>query len=261
MAYKHLAETLINKNGYGCIYCITNTVNGKQYIGQTRKEYVSARWSEHKYNTKNNKENMKLYDAMRKYGVENFIFEVIEFDVPIEKLWDKEIYYIDKLKTLFPNGYNFAKGGGGTLGVEPWDKGHHRSDETKEKIREAYTEKKRKEASIRMSGKNNPMYGRSGKLNPMYNVHKYGTENPFFGKHHSDETKTRLSKANNERKKQVVMIDIDTDEELCVFESLSKAREYLVNNGFKKADDAAISKCARGIYKTVYKHKWKFVGE
>ena len=62
------------------IYKIENLVNGKCYIGQSK--YIEKRWTDHKSNAFNSiqKDQYKypLYRAIRKYGLENFSFEVIE---------------------------------------------------------------------------------------------------------------------------------------------------------------------------------------
>lgn len=255
----HLKETLINKPGYGCIYCITNKVNGMQYIGQTSKEYIKSRWSSHKNCAKNHRENMILYDAIREFGQENFTFEVVLSDVPISELWDKEIEYIEKYNTFYPNGYNSTKGGGGTLGFEPWDKGIKRNEDDVKKIKDAITEERKQEMSRRMKGKNNPMYGRVGALNPFYGKGFYGETNSFYGKHHTDETREKLSVLKDEQKKKVIMIDKDTQDSIRVFESLASAAKFLKENTeFIKADDSAISKCAKGKSKIAYGYKWKF---
>lgn len=75
------------------IYKITNTINGKVYIGQSR--YISERWKAHRTRSRSqNKEyDTHLYCAMRKYGLENFIFEVIE-ECSIEELSEKELKWI-----------------------------------------------------------------------------------------------------------------------------------------------------------------------
>ncbi len=56
------------------IYKITNTINGKAYVGQTVQSNPRARWYQHKENAK--KQKHPLYCAMRKYGVHNFKFEI-----------------------------------------------------------------------------------------------------------------------------------------------------------------------------------------
>lgn len=52
---------------------------------------------------------------MNKYGVDNFIFEIIE-EVPNKILNEREVYWIKKLNSIIPNGYNMTTGGEGTPG-------------------------------------------------------------------------------------------------------------------------------------------------
>lgn len=90
------------------IYKITNQTNGKIYIGQSIN--IQERWKSHIYNC--NKEdyygyNYPLYQAFRKYGLENFKFEVIE-ECSKEQLNEKEYFYIDYFQCYSYNnkGYN-----------------------------------------------------------------------------------------------------------------------------------------------------------
>lgn len=95
------------------IYKITNQINGKSYIGQSIN--IEKRWHEHQL-TANNEDfyghtRMPLYPALKKYGISNFIFEVIE-ECKIEELDDKEIYWIAYYDTTNPSkGYNLLSGG------------------------------------------------------------------------------------------------------------------------------------------------------
>lgn len=98
----------------GFIYCFTNKVNNKQYIGQTINS-TNERYNNHKsnYQNENSKEyNSLLHKAFRKYGFENFKYEIIAKDIDdIDILNLLEIYYIEKYDTLMPKGYNIEKGG------------------------------------------------------------------------------------------------------------------------------------------------------
>ena len=58
----------------GYIYKITNTVNGKSYVGKTEKT-IQERWKGHLNNIKKYKDKLPLYRALDKYGKENFIIE------------------------------------------------------------------------------------------------------------------------------------------------------------------------------------------
>lgn len=82
------------------IYQIINNINGKGYIGQSRN--IEKRWLAHK----ESKEDYPLYKAFRKYGVENFTFQILE-ECSIEDLNEKEKFYI---KTEHSE-YNQTEGG------------------------------------------------------------------------------------------------------------------------------------------------------
>lgn len=88
------------------IYKIQNLINGKIYIGQS--VHIKTRFNQHKNEAKNGN-TRPLYNAIRKYGVENFSFEVIE-ECSKEKLNEREIYWIKKYDS-FHNGYNLTPGG------------------------------------------------------------------------------------------------------------------------------------------------------
>lgn len=68
------------------LYQITNLINGKLYIGQTNN--IEKRWSNHKCC---NCPDMAIAKAIKKYGVENFKFEVLFRNVPIEEIDELEI--------------------------------------------------------------------------------------------------------------------------------------------------------------------------
>jgi group I intron endonuclease len=93
----------------GYIYKITNTVNNKVYIGQTRKD-PDNRWKGHQYSLKNNKGCPLLMRAFRKHGLDKFKFEVIIicFD---EARFELEKYYIKKNNSFGDGGYNANEGG------------------------------------------------------------------------------------------------------------------------------------------------------
>lgn len=90
----------------GFIYKITNKVNGKSYIGQTRYT-VEFRWRQHQHK----KDNVYFHNAIHKYGVENFLVETLE-ECDYKDLNSREIFYIAKYNT-FKDGYNLTIGGDG----------------------------------------------------------------------------------------------------------------------------------------------------
>lgn len=97
----------------GIIYCITNLINNKLYIGQTHRN-LQERWNEHLAAGNDLDNNLPLYRAMRKYGQDNFSIAIIE-QCPDEELNEKEQYWIKQKQTwiaLYPDkGYNVTNGG------------------------------------------------------------------------------------------------------------------------------------------------------
>ena len=88
------------------IYKITNTVTGDFYIGSSKN--VKQRWKEHKCPSKWKRySNNPLYQDMRKYGLENFVFEILEVVEP-DELKEKEQWFIETLKPTYNS--NRAKG-------------------------------------------------------------------------------------------------------------------------------------------------------
>lgn len=97
----------------GTIYKITNKINGKIYIGQTRRN-ESERWQQHIKSSKYNycsDYNTILHQAIRKYGTENFEVQIIE-KCDFSLLNSKEIYWIQYYDSQ-KNGYNITNGGYG----------------------------------------------------------------------------------------------------------------------------------------------------
>lgn len=94
----------------GFIYKITNKVNGKIYIGQTRFT-VEHRFKQHIKNFNIEHRKQPLYAAFAKYGLENFTVETIE-SVDCSKLNEREIYWIAYYNS-FKEGYNATLGGNG----------------------------------------------------------------------------------------------------------------------------------------------------
>lgn len=91
------------------IYCFTNLINNKKYIGSTISQ-PNIRYNQHIYNATHetsHQYNYPLYQAIRKYGIENFSFEIIEQkDCSEFEIRQLEQKYIIQLNTLSPNGYN-----------------------------------------------------------------------------------------------------------------------------------------------------------
>jgi len=93
------------------IYKITNTVSGKCYVGETTCKDPEERWRRHKETIKRGKGCPALRDAVNKYGVDKFTFEVIR-ECSLEERFDIERDLIKEYNSQVPNGYNILLGGG-----------------------------------------------------------------------------------------------------------------------------------------------------
>ena len=128
------------------IYKYQNKINGKIYIGQSID--IERRQYNHKssaYNEKANDYNSQFHQAIRKYGLENFDFEIIAELTPEEytrqTLNQLEIFFI-KYYDSFKNGYNATEGGDDAFGnnIHPGEKNGRAklNEEDVRYIRECY---------------------------------------------------------------------------------------------------------------------------
>ena len=87
------------------IYKITNKINGKVYIGQSIN--IEKRWKQHI-----NDPGYNIHNAIKKYGKENFSFEVL-LECPVDMLdvWESDM--INLYDCVAPKGYNIVPNGKG----------------------------------------------------------------------------------------------------------------------------------------------------
>ena len=158
---------------FNYIYKITNEINGKIYIGKHSTDNLNDGYMG---------SGVVLRQAIKKYGLENFTKEILEFCYKEVELNDLEKHYIDKYKSTNSNiGYNLTKGGDGTLGLTPWLKGKHLSDEIKKKMSEA----KKGKHYIKMS--------EAKKGRHLSDEHKRKLSELGKGRHHSEESRRKMS--------------------------------------------------------------------
>ena len=183
----------------GIIYGYTNLESDKMYIGQTL--HPERRWNEHRY-CKNPTGWHKDYQN----NPEKYEYSVIEYDVPEDKLDEREIFWISFFDS-YNNGYNLTEGGHSVRGYKYTDEvkqkiseslkgennpmyGKHLSDEAKKKISDA-NKKHWQDPEYLKKMQNRPK--QCGDKNGMYGDHRFaGENNPMYGKKHSEETRKKM---------------------------------------------------------------------
>jgi len=122
--YTQLSKTILDEptNRYCEIYKIVNLSTNKIYVGQAvshilnHKKYRpygrEGRFRCHISEAFSTKKNQSHYlnNAIRKYGIENFVVELIEY-CEINDADKRETHYIKEFNSLYPNGYNLKNGG------------------------------------------------------------------------------------------------------------------------------------------------------
>ena len=169
--------------------------NGKMYIGKTTKT-LSERICQHKSDSNRHK-NYAFYNAMNKYGFDNIKWEIIDDTAKNENdLSQKEIYWIKYYNTYVHAGN--SNGYNTTLGGEGVS-GLKYSDESKKNLRKI----------------------------------RQGDGNAFYGKHHTNETKEKMSKSKMGKYKGKNNPNYDnkwTDEQKSKMSSINKGRLSGKNN-------------------------------
>jgi len=161
------------------IYKFTNKINGKSYIGFTCRGF-ELRMYEHVYlSTK--KSNFKFHQALKKYGIDNFNYEILENNILSRADANiREIYYIELFNT-FRNGYNMTKGGS-------YQSEYILTETSREKMRNA-------KLGTTQSFETKTKRSKSLKGVPKSEQHKINSGNALKGKRRSDETKINISQS------------------------------------------------------------------
>lgn len=158
------------------IYCFHCVSTGKKYIGKTINE--KRRLLQHEYNWKYSyKGKSKFYSAIKKYGIENFIYGIIE-ECEKNELNKKEKYYINLYNT-FENGLNMTYGGESG--------GNKHSEETKKKMSKSRKGKKQTDNWIYKRNESRKINGKkwSDESREKLRLSKLGKPSPKKGKTYS----------------------------------------------------------------------------
>ena len=210
------------------IYIIKNLINNKVYIGQSID--IKARWEKHK---KSN-DNCAIHKAFKKYGLNNFSFEVIEECLP-ELLDERETFWIKEYNS-YEKGYNMTLGGGGSLkkAVQCFDE-LGRFVKEYNSISEAALDTNTSSEKIIAVCQHYPQRFYAGNFQWKY----------------SDDKTTAIQPREKQKSKEIYQFNLN-GEFIQKFSSLTTAANSL------KVDKSKICACCHGRQKTAYGYQWSY---
>lgn len=168
------------------IYKVINNINDKLCIGQTRNSDIKVRWKQHVRDSRKDN-NIVLYKAFRKYGIENFSIEILCKNIDnVPQLNYIEKYFIAFLETNnSKKGYNCTEGG---EGVQLFGEDNHNFGKKNLKLSE---------------------FNHSRKGQKLSYSHKENISKSNLGRKHSLESKLKMSEAKKKSWKLGVYENID----------------------------------------------------
>jgi hypothetical protein len=189
------------------LYKTTNTLTGKFYIGVHSTSnlddgYIGS--------------GKQIKDAIKKYGRDVFVREILEYFESREKAFIRESEIVTEDFIKNSNNYNMGIGGLG---------GNTKTEEIKRQVSKklkgrVFTEEHSKKKSLAQTGEKNHRYGKSNPNNPVL----YGKDNGMFEKTHSEATKKMIS---DNRK----LAKVEHTQELIEALSLACKGKLWYNNG------------------------------
>lgn len=239
--------------------------SGKRYIG------ITSTKPEKRWQNGNGYKGQVFYNAIKKYGWDNFEHIIIATDLSEEQAKEMEIELIREWdSTNRDKGYNITKGGEGANGLTRTEehkrklseanKGRTHTEEARKKISEAnkgkiVSEEAKRKMSEAKKGENHPMYGKHSTEETKRKISE-GNKRKIV----SEETKRKLSEANkgenNPRVKSVIAII--NDKIFGVFDYVKQGAEYF------NCVNSHISQCCKGKLKSCgkyngYKIVWRYI--
>lgn len=211
------------------VYMHTNRINGKKYIGITSQKYVTGRW----HNGEGYKQQRRFYSAIKHYGWDGFVHEVLFSDLSKDEAEQKEVELIAKYRANDPeHGYNIENGG-------------HTNK---------YTKEQRKQMSLSHIG-----IKRTHETRKKMSASHIGLSTKWLtGRKASEETRNKMSERkqgeNNPRARAVIQLDLRGGY-VNRFETLNDAAHAVNAN-----NTSHISQCCAGKRNKAYGFKWTYAG-
>ncbi len=215
------------------VYKIENNINHMIYIGITTQP-LYKRWNNHCNGPRNGRISY-IQRAIQKYGRENFTLSIIEKLDTNDMLEEREKYWIKYYNCVSPKGYNLTFGG---------EIKKEYSEETRRKISFASSHRSKRTLLKMSKNRKGKGLGRKNNFteeyrkkisNTLKQLYSNKENHPFFGKHHSEKTKRKLSLCHKGKhtsnSRDIKVRCIETGQ---IFNSMAEADRWCgIKNGVK----------------------------
>lgn len=243
------------ENHYNCIYCFTNKLNGKKYIGQTIN--FNKRLSEHKY--RSGKDNLPFHNAINKYGIENFEITILVENIETqEELNDYEKLFIKKFNTGNKNfGYNVAEGGSNGnvfkyMNKEKFDDFTNKVSQRSSEMWNNRNEKERQDVINKIAnGNRGKVVSEETKKKISESLKKAYEEGRVIP--HNKGKSNGEKKYKNKKEHEVIRYDEKTKQY-----KFYKMKSIAKDDGF---DESSIGKCCKGQRKSHGGYRWFYLND
>lgn len=244
-----------------CIYCHTNKINGKKYIGQTKMN-VNKRWR----NGLGYISSPLFYNSIQKYGWDSFTHEILMTGLSLEEANKYEEELIKEYHTNDKDlGYNIRSGGEN----QEWSKeSKEKLSKIKSKQIDENPKKYNRKAVCRysLSGEYIDTYKSAEYASKIFCIaessiksccHKYPhnkTAGGYIWRYECDNTNVLPYKENRGGKNKKPVIQLDMNENIVKIWESASAVERAIN-----IKTSQIIGCCRGRCQTAGGYKWKYL--
>ena len=229
----------------GLIYKVTNLQNNLIYIGLTSTS-LQLRRKRHYNEAFSNKANSDFHKALQEFKEKDFSWEIIEDNIPIEQLGEREKYWI-KYYDSYHNGYNMNSGGANGDNFRNWRKDNpelasYYAKLGNQKMKEILQKNPQLEQKRKENAKNSCIN--------YYNAHKEEVKQKSYETYlkHKEIANKNLIEANKKRSKKVLCVETGI-----IYESASEAAR---KNNLSQGNLSAV---CRGEREICGKKHWKYI--